>query len=190
MHSDEGCFMDKFDAIVVGAGPAGCATAYTMAREGLQVLVLERGKYPGAKNMWGGAFFGPVMEEIFPDFWKEAPVERSVSRHTISMLTEHESLSFDFRSDRADKNHGFIILRAKFDQWLAKKAEQAGAIIATSLEADDFLYEGGAVAGVKVGSESFPASVVILADGANSLLAAKAGLRKEFGLHDVKQGVK
>jgi electron transfer flavoprotein-quinone oxidoreductase len=182
--------MDKFDAIVIGAGPAGSAAAYTMARDGLQVLVLERGKYPGAKNMWGGAFFGPVMEKIFPDFWKEAPVERSVSRHIISMLTEHESLSFDFRSERVHKNHGFIVLRAKFDQWLAKKAEQAGAIIATSLEADDFLYEGGAVAGVKVGSESFPASVVILADGANSLLAAKVGLRKEFGPHDVKQGVK
>jgi electron transfer flavoprotein-quinone oxidoreductase len=161
-----------------------------MAREGLQVLVLERGKYPGAKNMWGGAFFGPVMEEIFSDFWKEAPVERSVSRHTIAMLTEHESLSLDFRSDRAHKNRGFIVLRAKFDQWVARKAEQAGAIIATSLEADDLLYEGGVVAGVKVGSESFPANVVILADGANSLLAAKAGLRKEFTPHDLKQGVK
>jgi electron transfer flavoprotein-quinone oxidoreductase len=106
------------------------------------------------------------------------------------MLTEHESLSFDFRSDRANKNHGFVVLRAKFDQWLAKKAEEAGAIIAPGLEANDFLYEGGAVVGVKVGEESFPASVVILADGANSLLAAKAGLRKEFGPHDVKQGVK
>jgi electron transfer flavoprotein-quinone oxidoreductase len=79
--------MEKFDAIIVGAGPAGCAAAYSMAKEGLQVLVLERGKYPGAKNMWGGAFFGKVMEELFPDFWKEAPVERSVSRHAISLLT-------------------------------------------------------------------------------------------------------
>jgi len=182
--------MDKFDAIVIGAGPAGCAAAYTMAKSGLQVLVLERGQYPGAKNMWGGAFFGPVMEEIFPDFWKEAPVERSVSRHTISMLTQHESLSFDFRSDRAHKNRGFIVLRAKFDQWLAKKAEGAGAIIAPGMHVDDLLHEGNAVTGVKAGGETFPADVVILADGANSLLAAKAGLRKEFGPHDVKQGVK
>lgn len=182
--------MEKFDAIIVGAGPAGCAAAYVMAKEGLQVLVLERGKYPGAKNMWGGAFFGAVLEELFPDFWKEAPVERSVSRHAISLLTEHESLSIDFRSVRGNKNHGFIVLRAKFDQWLAKKAEQAGAIIAANLEVDDLLYEDGAVAGVKVGGESFHGSVVILADGANSLLAAKAGLRKEFTPHDVKQGVK
>ena len=120
-------------------------------------MYLSAENIPVAKNMWGGAFFGPVMEEIFPDFWKEAPVERSVGRHSISLLTEHESLSFDFRSDRADKNHGFVVLRAKFDQWLAAKAEQAGAIIAAGLEANELLYEGGAVAGVKVGDESFPA---------------------------------
>lgn len=182
--------MEKFDAIVVGAGPAGCASAYVMAKAGLQVLVLERGKYPGAKNMWGGAFYGPVMEQMFPGFWNEAPVERYVSRHGISFLTSRDSLSIDFRSQQFEKGRGFIVLRAKFDQWMAKKAEQAGAIIATSLEANDLLYEGSAVVGVKVGSEAFPAAVTILADGANSLLAAKAGLRKDFSSHDVKQGVK
>lgn len=174
----------------MGAGPAGCAAAYVMAKAGLQVLVLERGKYPGAKNMWGGAFYGPVMEELFPNFWNEAPVERSVSRHVISLLTEQESLSVDFRSDRVDKNRGFIVLRAKFDQWMAKKAERAGAIVASGLEADDLLYDQGVVSGVKVGAETFPGNVVILADGANSLLASKAGLRKEYSPYDVKQGVK
>ena len=182
--------MEKFDAIVVGAGPAGTIAACKMARAGLQVLVLERGKYPGAKNMWGGAFFGPVMEELFPDFWKEAPVERSVSRHTITFLSAKDSLSIDFRSEQFHKNRGFIVLRAKFDQWLAGKAEQAGAIIAAGLAADDLLFEGGRVSGVKSGPEEFPADVVVLADGANSLLTARAGLRKEYTPHDVKQGVK
>lgn len=182
--------MEKFDAIVVGAGPAGSTAAYVMAKAGLQVLVLERGKYPGAKNMWGGAFFGPVMEQLYPDFWKEAPVERQVSRHAISFLTPQDALSIDFSSERFEKNRGFIVLRAKFDQWLAKQAEQAGAIIAAGLQADDLLFEGDAVTGVKAGNETFPGSVVILADGANSLLAAKAGLRKDYNFHDVKQGVK
>lgn len=182
--------MEKFDVIVVGAGPAGSAAAYVAAKAGLQVLVLERGKYPGAKNMWGGAFFGPVMEKLHPDFWTEAPVERKVSRHAISLLTQKDALTIDFRSERFEKNRGFIVLRAKFDQWLAKKAEQAGAIVAAGLEVNDLLFEGEVVSGVKVGSETFPADVVILADGANSLLATKAGLRKDYTSHDVKQGVK
>ncbi|HOD34289.1 MAG TPA: FAD-dependent oxidoreductase [Syntrophales bacterium] len=184
--------MENFDAIVVGAGPAGCAAAYTMAKAGLNILVLERGKYAGAKNMWGGALFGSAMNEVFPEFWKEAPVERSVSRHAISFLTKDASLSIDFKNAHRDSSScpGFIILRAKFDQWLAGQVEKAGAIIASGLEVDDFIREGQAIRGVKVAGEEFPANLVILADGANSLLAAKTGLRGEFKAQDLKQGVK
>ncbi len=184
--------MEKFDAIVVGAGPAGCASAYKMAKAGLNVLVCERGKYPGAKNMWGGAFFGPVMNDLFPNFSKEAPVERFVSRHIISFLTEKDSLSLDFRTTRFDSlpHKGFITLRAKFDRWLAAQVEQAGAIVATSLQVDDLLLEGKVVKGVKAGNEEFPADVVVVAEGANSLLAEKAGLQGNVSPHDMKQGVK
>jgi len=183
--------MDKFDAIVVGAGPAGCAAAYTLAKAGLQVLVCERGKYAGAKNMWGGAFFGPQMFELFPDFAKEAPVERFVNRHTITLLDQEDALTFDFRTPHSPgSHHGFITLRAKFDRWMAEKVEQAGAIVATSLQADDLVREGNFIKGVKAGTEEFPADVVILAEGVNSLLTEKGGLRKPDSAHDMKQGVK
>ena len=184
--------MEKFDAIVVGAGPAGCAAAYTMARAGVKVLVFERGKYAGAKNMWGGAFFGPLMHELFPDFWKEAPVERFINRHVISFLTPDDSLSLDFKTASFTRPpyNGFITLRAKFDRWLAGKVEQAGALVATGLEVDDLLLQGNTIKGVKVGKEEFPADVVVDAEGANSLLPLKAGLRKEFSPQDMKQGVK
>jgi electron transfer flavoprotein-quinone oxidoreductase len=183
--------MDKFDAVVVGAGPAGCAAAYTLAKTGLQVLVCERGKYAGAKNMWGGAFFGPQMCEIFPGFTKEAPVERFVNRHTITLLDREDGLTFDFRTPYSPGSaHGFITLRAKFDRWMAEKAEQAGAILATSLQADDLVREGNFIKGVKAGTEEFPADVVILAEGVNSLLTEKAGLRQPDAAQDMKQGVK
>ncbi len=184
--------MEKFDAIVVGAGPAGCAAAYTMAKGGVKVLVFERGKYAGAKNMWGGAFFGPLMHELFPDFWKEAPVERFINRHVISFLTPDDSLSLDFKT--ASFTHppynGFITLRAKFDRWLAGKVEQAGVLVATGLEVDGLLLQENTIKGVKVGKEEFPADVVVVAEGVNSLLPLKAGLRKEFSPQDMKQGVK
>jgi electron transfer flavoprotein-quinone oxidoreductase len=184
--------MDIFDAIVVGAGPAGCAAAYTMAKAGLNILVLERGQYVGAKNMWGGAFFGPVMNELFPDFWKEAPVERFLTRHVISFMTKEDCLSVDFKSPHGgfDMAPGFIILRARFDRWMGGKVEEAGAIIATGLEVTDFIFEGNRISGVKVGDEEFLANVVILADGVNSLLATKARLRGDFKAEDLKQGVK
>ncbi|MDP2727950.1 MAG: FAD-dependent oxidoreductase, partial [Dehalococcoidia bacterium] len=41
---------EKFDVVIVGAGPAGLAAAYVLAQAGLQVLVFERGEYPGGKN--------------------------------------------------------------------------------------------------------------------------------------------
>jgi len=184
--------MDIFDAIVVGAGPAGCGAAYTMAKAGLNILVLERGQYVGAKNMWGGAFFGPVMNELFPGFWKEAPVERHISRHVISFMTKEDCLSVDFKSPHRDYDTapGFIILRAKFDRWMGGKVEEAGAIIATGLEVTDFIFEENVIKGVKVGDEEFLAHVVILADGVNSLLATKARLRGDFKAGDLKQGVK
>jgi electron transfer flavoprotein-quinone oxidoreductase len=184
--------VEPFDAIVVGAGPAGCASAYAMAKSGINVLVFERGKYAGAKNMWGGAFFGPLLNQLFPEFWKEAPVERFVSRHVISFLTPKGSVGLDFKSagSAAPSYNGFILLRAKFDPWMAKKVEQAGAIVASGLQADDLLLEGNQVKGVKAGTEEFVADVVILADGANSLLVEKAGLRMDVSPEDMKQGVK
>jgi len=184
--------MDRFDAIVVGAGPAGCASALVMAKAGLKVLVFERGKYVGAKNMWGGAFFGPQINYLFPNFWEEAPVERLVTRHVISFLTGKGSVSVDFKSTDfgIPPYNGFILLRAKFDLWMAKQVEKAGAILATGLKVDDLLVEGEKVKGVKIGKEEFHSDVVILAEGANSLLTQKAGLRKEFSSEDIKQGVK
>jgi electron transfer flavoprotein-quinone oxidoreductase len=184
--------MDIFDSIVVGAGPAGCAAAYTMAKAGLNVLLLDRGQYVGAKNMWGGAFFGPVMNELFPGFWAEAPVERFISRHVISFMTNKDCLSVDFKSphDDFDSAPGFIILRAKYDRWMGAKVEEAGAIVVTGLEVTDLIFEGQQIKGVKVGDEDFLADVVVLADGVNSLLAKKAKLRDDFKAADLKQGVK
>jgi electron transfer flavoprotein-quinone oxidoreductase len=184
--------VEKFDAIVVGAGPAGSACGYTLAKAGLNTLVVERGKFPGAKNMWGGAYYGPLLHQLFPDFWEEAPVERFIKRRKFSFLTQDSALSVDFTTKRFDEPpyNGFSVLRAKFDRWLASKAEQAGAIVASGLQADDLLWEGSKVSGIKAGGDDLPAEVVVACDGVNSILAEKAGLRKELSAKDIKQGVK
>jgi electron transfer flavoprotein-quinone oxidoreductase len=182
----------KFDAIVVGAGPAGCACGLVLAKAGLETLIVERGKFAGAKNMWGGAFFGPSLYEIFPDFWEEAPVERYILRRKYSLLTQDASFAVDFRSQKYGKPpyNGFSVLRSQFDRWFASKAEQAGAVVATGLEAEDLLWEGKSVAGIKAGGDELPANVVIACDGVNSILTEKAGLRGKISPRDIKQGVK
>ena len=182
----------KFDAIIVGAGPAGCACGFHLAKAGLETLIVERGKFAGAKNMWGGALYGPSIYELFPDFWEEAPVERYIHRHKYSLLTREASFSVDFTCKKFDKSpyNGFSVLRSRFDRWFASKAEQAGAVVATGLEADDLLWEGNAVTGIKAGGDELPANVVIACDGVNSILAEKAGLRGKISARRIKQGVK
>lgn len=182
----------KFDAIVVGAGPAGCACGLTLAKAGLETLIVERGKFAGAKNMWGGAFYGPALYELFTDFWEEAPVERYITRHKYSLLTEKASLSVDFTSKKFchPPYNGFSVLRSQFDRWFASKAEQAGAVVAAGLEAEDLLWEGNTVAGIKAGGDELPTNVVVACDGVNSILAEKAGLRGKISPRDIKQGVK
>jgi electron transfer flavoprotein-quinone oxidoreductase len=182
----------KFDAIVVGAGPAGCLCGVTLAKAGLETLVVERGKFPGAKNMWGGAYYGPLLHDIFPDFWEDAPIERYILRRKFSFLSEDSSLSMEFSTQkfREIPYNGFSVLRAKFDRWLASKAEQAGAILAAGLQVDDLLWEDTRVSGIKAGGDEIPASVVVACDGVNSLMAEKAGLRKKFAPEFLKQGVK
>jgi len=142
--------------------------------------------------MWGGAFYGPSLSELFPNFWDEAPVERYISRHKFSLLSKDAAFSADFTTKKFGEPpyNGFSLLRSKFDRWFASKAEQAGAVVATGLEAEDLLWEGNAVAGIKAGGDELPANVVIACDGVNSILAEKAGLRGKISPRDIKQGVK
>ncbi|MDY6910948.1 MAG: FAD-dependent oxidoreductase [Chloroflexota bacterium] len=183
---------NEFDAIIVGGGPAGCAAAYSLAKANLQVLLIERGKFAGAKNMIGGMLFGKTLDDLIPQFWEDAPVERYITRHVTTFLSEGGSLSLDARSEGfgVPPYNGFSVLRAKFDKWFAQQAEKAGAIVITNMKVDDLLWDGGRVAGVISGGDKLPANVVIAADGVNSIIAQKAGLRGELSTEDINQGVK
>ncbi len=183
---------DGFEVIVVGAGPAGCAAAYSLARAGIEVLLVERAKFAGGKNVTGGVLYGSVLNQLIPEFWKEAPVERRVQRHVVSLLSGKSSVSIDFNTDNADSpaSAGYTVLRARFDRWLAQKVEEAGGMVITGSRADDLIMEDGRVAGIVAGGDSIPAKVVIAADGVNSLLAARAGLGVSLSTSNVNQGVK
>jgi len=170
---------EKFDAIIVGAGPAGSAAAYSLAKMGFQVLLVERGKYPGAKNVMGGRMYAYALNRLIPDFWKEAPVERCVTHEKLTLLSNKSSVTFDFQDEELlDPPNSFTILRAKFDQWFANKAVDAGATLIPSIRVDDLLWKDKQVTGIVAGTDKIEAKIVIAADGAVSLMAEKAGLKK------------
>ncbi|WP_406677103.1 FAD-dependent oxidoreductase [Moorella sp. ACPs] len=183
---------EKFTAIIIGAGPAGSTAAYLLAQAGLEVLLIEKGPTPGSKNMFGGRMYSHALNRIIPNFWEEAPVERPVVREVITFMTEDKSVSLVCQDEKWANQpyHSFTLLRAEFDAWLASKAEEAGALLACGVRVDDLLIDNGRVVGVRAGEDEMLADVVIAADGVNSLMAQKAGLRKELEPRQVATGVK
>ncbi len=186
---------EKFDAIVVGAGPAGSAAALVMARAGLSVVLIERGEFPGSKNLFGGVLYRKQIEEFVPEFWKErgAPVERYIVEQRIWMMSKQSMVAFSHRNEAyMDPPNCFTGLRVKFDQWFAAKAVEAGAIPVYETVVTDVIREGGKVVGVKTDREDgdLYADVVVIADGVNSLLGKAMGVHKEWNPDQVSLAVK
>lgn len=185
---------ETFDVIVVGAGPAGSCAAIAAAQAGARTLVIERGSYPGSKNMVGGMMHASVLAELIPEYWKEAPLERPVEHQRIMFTAETGSLTLDVdsRTFLEPPYNGFTVLRGKFDPWLARKAEEAGAVVVCDTVVDDLIVENGTVCGVKTRRDEgeVRAKAVVLADGINSLLAQKIGIyrKPEHGAYSL--GVK
>jgi electron transfer flavoprotein-quinone oxidoreductase len=107
------------------------------------------------------------------------PVERHVVRKRFGVLTPDRAASFVF-SDPTWAKPPYVahaVLRARTDAWLAKKAEEAGATVVTSVPVDRLHWEGTKVHGVVQGGETMTAPVTILCDGANSRLSLGTPIR-------------
>ncbi len=178
---------NKTDVIVVGAGPAGIACAVTIARAGRNVVLIERGMFPGAKNMFGGAIYTNSVKDIFPNFESDAPLERRNIEHNFAILGESDSTTITYRKN---DNTSYSVIRGKFDRWMAEEARKAGVYVVTETVVRKVIKEGKRVVGVSTELEDYYADIVILADGVNSLLAHQIGLRKDIETKDVALSVK
>jgi len=187
---------DRCEVAIIGAGPAGISCGYMLAKAGVDVVILERGACPGAKKMFGGIFLSSQMNRMFPDFYNEAPVERFVAKRRYSMLVGDSEMTFGFEAEEYKKppyNLSFVVKRSVFDKWFAGKAEEQGAALITNVTIRDFLWDERRIIGVIAGAGSdnaLLADVVVCAEGANSLLSQKAGLRNRLSMRSRSIAVK
>ena len=187
--------MTDTDIIVVGAGPAGSCAAIAAAKAGKRVVLIERGPFPGSKNMYGGVIYPRILDELIPNWFEHAPIQRWVVRRSTMLLSDTGALNIDYRSNawgQAPYN-GATAYRPDFDNWLAQQAVAAGAELICSTTVTGLLRDAqGRINGITTDRPDgdLTASVVIACDGVNSFIAKDAGLYSSVDASNYTLGVK
>jgi len=191
---------EHFEAVVVGAGPGGAAAAATLAEQGVETLVLERGVDAGSKNVSGGLIYAEesapyTIDSIFDGF-REAASERPISEYYIHNLAGEKVKTFDLSEvHHNDTEWCDSVLRRRMDSWLAErvheKCRDTGGGLLTEVRVNGLLREDGEIVGVTCDEiDPITADVIIAADGVNSELARDAGLMDWEEPDEWFQGVK
>ncbi len=158
--------MEQYDAVVVGAGPAGAISACKLAQGGARVLLLERWRIPRPKPCGGG---------LTPKAYRQLdfPIDDLVCARAHGVwLRGHGVEAFPLADPRAEV---WMVRRPAFDRRLAERAVAAGA----ELRDDEPVVsvEPGTVAMVRTRDHAYKTRAVIAADGAESPIARALGLR-------------
>ncbi len=201
----------EFDVIVVGAGPAGAAASLALARKGVNVLMLEKAKVPGERNVTGGVLYGDFPGEwglinLVADFESSAPLERHILSHEVVVLGKPDAEKGTARYFKLSKTslasklgvfsinfetgHDFSVLRRPFDRWFANLAVQAGAMLSTETTVEGLIVENGSVVGVRTTKEQLRAKLVIDSSGVTSNLVEEARLRDRLTPRQLYHGIK
>jgi len=182
------------DVVIVGAGLAGLTAAYSLARKGVEVLVIERGEHPGAKNVFGGILYTRLWAEHLGELMAELPVERMVNRYVLCATSGDScgSVSFATEPGLSGEENGYTILRARFDRWLAGKARAAGAKVLCSTTVRELVSSAASLKEVKLDTENggIRARAVVLAEGVNGLITRGCGLGRPLKPSELAIGVK
>ena len=158
--------MTIYDSIVIGGGPAGSSAAYTMARAGLKVLLLEKETMPRYKCC-GGGIPRKVGEILDFDF--------SICRDAPARGIVFSWLSKETHSRIGEELLGWVVKREIFDQLLLEQARSAGARVEEGCKFID-LKEGRDILHVTTTGGEFSGRTLIGADGAGSAVARRIGL--------------
>jgi electron transfer flavoprotein-quinone oxidoreductase len=183
---------EKFDCIIVGAGIAGLAAAMILARNNMKFLLIEKGEFAGSKNVSGGVLWGNDLAKLVPNYWEEEDGgwERFINHRRLTFMDDQSTFSIDFKSSHFNETpySGVVVLRSKFDRWLAGKVQEEidnsdyamESFIATNIKVDEILMENDKAVGIRTGEEEFHADSVIISEGVNNLLTRQVGLQDDY----------
>jgi geranylgeranyl reductase family protein len=177
------------DVIVVGAGPAGAAAAHALARSGVDVLLLERSRFPRDKTCGDGV--APHAVDILRDMGVTFDLFDGCARKTYGGLISGPGGGWFSaeppRGSGGARLESWIVPRMVLDAHIASAAVKAGAVLRESTTVTGLIRERGSIAGVEVSDgvrvRQIRARVVIGADGAHSAVARALGLRENGPRH-------
>ncbi len=175
---------NKFDAIIIGGGPAGSSAAAILAEKGHRVLVLEREKFPRYH----------VGESLLPFTFQ--PLQRLglIEKMRASQFVKKYSVQFVSPSGKASQPFYFNtrysddiaqtwqVLRSEFDEMLLNNARERGAIVREEMTVTEFLKDGEKIIGVRAKNKSgeveeFFAPITLDCTGKESFAAVRNGWR-------------
>lgn len=173
----------QWDAIVVGAGPAGAACAWHLANTGRRVLLLERHRFPRDKSCGDG--LTPRCLALLDEIGVLARLQHHDRIARVRVVhrgppQRHRDVAYDDIPGRYD--HGLVVPRRELDHLIAQAAVAAGAVLAEGVQVRSLVCDEGRAVGVLADCDDdargvrIGAEVVVAADGAHSRLAAGMGL--------------
>lgn len=173
------------DVAVVGGGLAGISAAISAAKNGLSVIVLERGEHSGSKNVSGGRMYIHSLKTLLGDRYRDAPLELPIKKETFEIYTGNNKASFSFENKETENSYS--ILRSRFDAWFASEAENLGVPVSYSTLVSGIDREDGGLV-VKSDRGDIRTPLVIESDGAAGFASRYLGIRKEkaFKMQPVK----
>jgi flavin-dependent dehydrogenase len=163
-----------FDAIMVGGGPAGSATAARLASAGFAVLVLDRAAFPRRKPCGECVNPAGVAELRALGAWDAVEATRPARLDGWRIRPGDED---GFRGSFPGGVHGIGVAREVLDPVLLEHARGRGAEVRTGVRVADLLREDGRVCGVRTGDgDEIRARLVVGADGLRSVVVRRLGL--------------
>src|SRR5450631_2956947 len=188
------------DVVIVGGGPAGMACALRLSQlidghntnnpdaqlSKENIYVLEKAREAGQHCLSGALLDPRSMSELLPGFEKEAPIEATVNKEAVYLLSEKGKFKLPITPPPLRDHGNYVISLNRFVKWMGGKVEETGITVFTGFAGSELLFEGGRVTGVRTDDKGvnkendkksnfepgydLNAKVVILAEGSRGSL--------------------